>query len=184
MDGRVEVEAQPGDGTGVPGLLRRWAVARELGELQGARDPTRVMEVGSLGSPRRDGREPTRSGLDAGGEHLALDPGTDVGVMRESVRVEATGDRAQVESGATDQDRQPAARADSGKGARRLRNEVGDGKRLVRVDEVETVMRHPRPVGRRHLGRPDVEAAVDLSRVGRDDFGWNPFSGQPLREVE
>ena len=61
--------------------------------------------------------------------------------------------------------------------------EVGDGVRLVRVDEVEAVVDDPRPLLGRRLGGADVEAAVDLPRVGRDDLGRDPAREQALRRA-
>ena len=56
--------------------------------------------------------------------------------------------------------------------------------RLIGVDEVEPVMRDAPALGRRRLRGPDVEAAIDLPRVGRDDLGGDPLPHQALRDVD
>jgi hypothetical protein len=43
-----------------------------------------------------------------------------------------------------------------------MSREVGQREGLVRLDEVETVVRHAVAIGRRGLGCADVEAPVDL----------------------
>ncbi len=49
-------------------------------------------------------------------------------------------------------------------------DEVGDAEGLVGVDEVEPVMDDAAALLEGRLGRPDVEPAIDLARVGRDDL--------------
>ena len=68
----------------------------------------------------------------------------------------------------------PRAAAIAASAARASRDVPGHAERLVRIDEVEPVMRDPRPVGGAHLGRSDVEPAVHLARVGRHDLGGRP----------
>ena len=53
-------------------------------------------------------------------------------------------------------------------GADGTRAELAGGIALVRIHQVEEVMRHPRALGRAGLGGADVHAAVDLRRVDRD----------------
>ena len=60
----------------------------------------------------------------------------------------------------------------------RRSDEVGDRERLVRIDEVEEVMRDPPALGERRLGRPDVHPPVDLARIGREDLD------RPVRAAE
>ena len=67
----------------------------------------------------------------------------------------------------------PPAAAIGGRTPCDVVHEVGDGERLVRIDEIEAVMWNAVPLLARRLGRPDVQAAVDLPRVGRDDLGGN-----------
>ena len=44
--------------------------------------------------------------------------------------------------------------------------------------DVNQVMRHARALGWRRLGRPDVESAIDLHRIGGDDFAADFFGKQ------
>ena len=78
--------------------------------------------------------------------------------------------RAVVEAGPADDDRQPPARdnvrdrgARDGGPARRV-------KRFVRADEVQRVVGHAAPLFDRRLGRADVHADVDLRRIAGDDL--------------
>ena len=66
----------------------------------------------------------------------------------------------------------------------RVGREVGDGEGGVGLDEVEAVVDDPAPLGERRLRRPDVEPAVDLARVGRDDLGGDPLPRQALGDVD
>ena len=83
-------------------------------------------------------------------------------VRRERVGVEAARDRAQVQPGAADEDRDAAAAGDAGERLRGVAHEVRDGERLVGLDEVEAVMRdagaaprrRPWPCRCRGRGRP------------------------------
>ena len=47
---------------------------------------------------------------------------------------------------------------------------VGGGEGLVGVDEVQTVVWHPRAFGRTGLVGTDIQAAIDLPGVGGDDL--------------
>ena len=93
-------------------------------------------------------------------------------------------DRAQVEAGAAGQDRDAAARGQAREHALRVRDEVGDAERLVRIDQVETVVGDPRPLGGGGLGRPDVEAPVDLARIGGDDLDRSAARRERLGELD
>ncbi len=57
-------------------------------------------------------------------------------------------------------------------------HEVGQGEPLGRIHEVQAGVRDARPGRGVHLGRADVEPAVDLAGIGRDDD-----HGPPLPEV-
>jgi hypothetical protein len=57
-------------------------------------------------------------------------------------------------------------------------DEVGDGERRVRIHEVQPVVTNAAPFLDRRLGRADVEAAVDLARVGRNHFRRDPLPCQ------
>ena len=96
------------------------------------------------------------------------------------VGVEAGRHRSQPEPGPAHED----ARPHRGRPVPRARSsacvaEVGHAERLVGIDEVEPVVDDPPPLLGRRLRRADVEAAVDLPRVGRDRSrpGVRPRSG-------
>ena len=57
-----------------------------------------------------------------------------------------------------------------------MADEVGDGEGLVRLDQVQAVMRHVRAIRGGHLRGPDVEAPEHLARVSRDDLRRNTIS--------
>ena len=86
---------------------------------------------------------------------------------RERERVD---DGLHVQAGAADEQRPLAARLDVGdRGARRVL-EARDRPVLGRVGDVDQVVRHRGPLGGGRLGGPDVEPAVHLHRVDRDDL--------------
>ena len=47
-----------------------------------------------------------------------------------------------------------------------MRREIGHGEALIGIDEVEPLVRDASAVRLADLGRPDIEAAVHLPRVG------------------
>jgi hypothetical protein len=49
---------------------------------------------------------------------------------------------------------------------------------LVRIDQIDEVVRHGRLRLWSGLGRPDVHAAVDAHGVDRDDFAVAPAQGE------
>jgi hypothetical protein len=62
--------------------------------------------------------------------------------------------------------------------------ELGHGIRPVGVDEVDAVVDDATPLVGGRLGRPDVEAAVDLPGVGGDDLRGDPAPLQVLGDVD
>ena len=62
---------------------------------------------------------------------------------------------------------------------------IGHAERLVRIHEIEAVVRHAGALLRGGLGGADVHAAVHLARVRGDDLGGNApdtqFFGQRQR---
>ena len=89
---------------------------------------------------------------------------------RAGTRKQPARQRAEVEAGAADQNRQPPARldvADRGRGiARVLRGRVVVG----RIGDVDQVVRDAAPIADRDLVGADVEAAIDGGRVAVDDL--------------
>ena len=105
-------------------------------------------------------------------------------VAREGVGVEPSSDGPQVQPGSAGEDGDAVPLRDPGEGRPRVTDEVGHRERLVRVDEVEAVVRDAGAFGGRHLRRADVQAAEDLPRIGRDDLGRPPLPGDPLGEPD
>src|SRR5690606_608508 len=83
-------------------------------------------------------------------------------------------ERPQEEASASGQDRHPppgAYRVDPGP---RVTGESACTVALVRIDEVETVVRDPGALGAQGFGGSDVHPAVHLSGVHRDDLAVDP----------
>jgi len=83
---------------------------------------------------------------------------------------QALGKGADVESGAAHHHGKPPAGADVRDPPRRIAREVAGAVARARLDQVDPVVGHPRPLLPRGLGGPDVEPAVDLPRIGGDDL--------------
>ena len=79
-------------------------------------------------------------------------------------------ERLEVQHGATAKDRRAAARANVRHGGQRVAHERRRRIGQRRIDDVEQVMRHARPVGGGRLGGADVHAAIHLRRIDGDDF--------------
>ena len=163
-------EADPGDGTRVAARGRQRTVAAQLGDLEGAGDAPRIAQIRRCGERRGERGQPCGRRREPEGRQLGLDPRPRRQVARECVGVEASGDGAQVQPGASDEDREGPATGDPFERPVRVPDEVGDAERFVGFDQIEPVVRDARSIGGVDLGRTDVEAAEDLPRVGRDDL--------------
>ena len=84
----------------------------------------------------------------------------------------------QVEPRAADEERPPPPRRDVVHRPPGLGREPGHRELVPGVGDVDQVVRHLGPLGRRRLGRPDVHAAVDLHRVDRHDLDRRVAPGQ------
>ena len=89
--------------------------------------------------------------------------------------------RPQVEAGPPRHDRKPPARPDPRDRRARQARVVGGGEAGVRLDDVDQVVRHARPLRGRRLGAADVEPAVDLEAVAGDDLA-RVLAGEAQRE--
>ena len=78
---------------------------------------------------------------------------------------------AQVQTGASDEDRKPATRLDLSHQFLRPSHELEGGECLRRVADVEKMMGNSPPFRRGRLARPDIQAPVDLHGIGDDDLG-------------
>jgi hypothetical protein len=84
--------------------------------------------------------------------------------------VEAAHERAVVEHRAADEERQPAARQDVLRHADRVFAPPAGRISLVRIDEVDEVVRNVHALGGGRLGRADVHVAVHERGIDRYDF--------------
>ena len=91
-------------------------------------------------------------------------------------------ERAQIKERAADEDRPPPAPGDLLARQRREARVVGGVELLVRVDDVEEMVRHALAIRRRRLRAADVEVAVDLDGVVVDDLAMERL-GQADGEV-
>ncbi len=83
-----------------------------------------------------------------------------------------------------DEQGDPIAPRELGQDGPGVVREVGDGEALVRIDEIESRVRNPGAVGGADLGRADVETAVDLPGVGRDDRDRPPLGQLSFRQAD
>src|SRR5437867_1590718 len=97
-----------------------------------------------------------------------LDAQSPVGIHRR-LRPQWLEERADIETGAANHDRNSAARQRLADRPARERGPVGRGIPLGWLDDVDASMRNFLAFVTGRLGRADVEAAVDLPRVGADD---------------
>ena len=161
-----------------PGAERREGTARSEGDLEGPDDPA---AVGRL-HPRRTHRvEGGEAGVQVGRPgpalvQLRLQRGGHVGVAARDGEVVDNG--AQVEPGAPDQQRMMPAPRDALQRRPRRLLELGHGEILVRVDQVEEVVRHRGLRLGTGLRRPDVHAAVDAHGIDGDDLAVAPAQRQ------
>ena len=91
--------------------------------------------------------QPGRQWRDPLGREVRLQARPDRGVARQGGRVQAAGDRSQVQPGPAGEDRGPASLGDGPEGGTGMVGEVRHAERLVGVDEVEAVVRDPGALG-------------------------------------
>jgi hypothetical protein len=113
---------------------------------------------------------------------VGLQPGTDAVVRGQRIRVDARHDGTQPEAGAARENSHAAARPEGAQGAQSVVAELGDGVRLVGLDEVEAMVDDAATLFGRRLRGADVEAPVHLPRVGGDHLGGDPADDEVLRE--
>ena len=98
--------------------------------------------------------------------------GEERGARREVLagKREIVDDGPDVQPGAADEQRPPAARFDLGDRGARQRLRARDRPVFDGIGDVDQMVRHRGALGGRRLGRPDVHPAVHLHRVERDDL--------------
>jgi hypothetical protein len=77
---------------------------------------------------------------------------------------------AQVEAGASGENRKPAAAGYFRDGGTRQARVFAGGEELVRIQDIDQMMRNITALGEGQLGSADIEVAIDLQRVAIDDF--------------
>jgi hypothetical protein len=102
--------------------------------------------------------------------------------VRQGFGVDAAGHRAEPEAGPAGEDADAVARSEVAQRLERVRPEVGDRERLVGIDEVDAVVDDSSALLDGRLRGADVEPAVDLAGVGRDDLGGRASRDQSLGE--
>ena len=152
------------------GTERRERLPGEPDHLERAHDAARVA---GLDARRRVGIDALELGVRAprGRPALAASASSSARTARSSPRERAgVDDRLHVQAGAADEQR-ALARAPRCRRPRRVpRPGTARPTSRRRVGDVDQVVRHRGPLGGRRLGGADVEAAVHLHRVDRDDL--------------
>jgi len=177
-------EADPGDGRGIAAGERQRGVAAEGRDLERPRDAARVVAIDPLRQSGRDRLEPIGRRCHPSGKDLRFDLGPSSRVRRERLRVEPAGNCAQVEPGATDEDRQGAAVGDLGKGVASVGGEVRNGKGFVGVDNIQAVVRYAGSRFQADFRGSDVEAAIHLPGVSRDALHRHAIGNQRFGEAD
>ena len=119
-----------------------------------SRQVYRGMDIGTA-KPTRQERAALRLG-----QLVQLAPEDGIGRRR---RIESANERANVEPGAPDHDRQVAARPDGLDGGARLAGEARGVIAVVGIAHVDQVVRDGRALLERRLGGPDIHAAIHLA---------------------
>ena len=81
----------------------------------------------------------------------------------------------EVQRRTADEQRLLAAGADVGHCTRRRFDVLGHAELVLRIDDVDEVMRHDLPQSRGRLGRTDIHPAIDRHRVERNDLRTDPL---------
>ncbi len=137
--------------------------------FQGARQAVPVAKADFGGAVRIDPFElGVEGGLPLFGER-ALDRGPHLGIAGGRPG-EAEGEMFEVIGGAARHDRDAAAGRDLTRETVGGAHEIADRELLVRVGDVQQVVREARAQDGVRFGRAHVEPAVNLFRVGVDDF--------------
>ena len=162
-----------------PGPEVRERPARPERDLERPHDASPVGRGHPPGGDRVELRADGRGGPPARPHPLsssASSAGGDVGIAARDGQV--VDDGAVVEPGAAHQQRVPPGRRHHGQGLPGGRLELRHGELLVRVDQVEEVVRYRRPGLGIGLGGADVHAAVHAHGVDRDDVAVAPPTGE------
>jgi len=109
---------------------------------------------------------------------LARQPRTQIFVVLRR-QIDRARKRADVEAGSSRDDGAFAARVNVFDGIYRVGCEARRRVALIRIQEADEVMRHGRELLRRGRRSSNRHVAINLARVGADDFG-----AEPLRECD
>ncbi len=83
--------------------------------------------------------------------------------------------RAQVEAGASCQNRKPAARGNFRDGSARQAGVFAGRAELVGIEDIDQVMGDTTALGQRQFGSADIKVAIHLQRVAVDNFSVELF---------
>ena len=101
---------------------------------------------------------------------LSLEARTQVRIGGDGIEIQAVEERAHVQSGTTDDDREPSTARDVGERGARLALISRDVVPLDGVGDIDEMVRYSRALLRGRLRGTDREAAVHLARIRRDDL--------------
>src|ERR1019366_7542454 len=144
--------------------------AGEPDNFHGADDAARILSVNFLVGRRVEFAQFAQQRFERRGFQFSPQSGT--GGRRFTQAFEK---RLEIKPGAAAENRRPPARLDFGHRLFREANELRCVEGFVQIANVNEVMRHAGAFGRRWLGRADVQPAINLHRVGGDDFATDFF---------
>jgi hypothetical protein len=163
-----------------PARERRRRSAGGSQDLERPQHPARV-GLGALGVGGGSGPQLGHQGAEAARGELGLETRAHVGVGGRRGR-QAALERVDVEACAAHHQRTGAAREHLAQRSLGCHGPCGHVHRPVGSHHIDEVVRYLRALGRRRFGGPDVEAAVDLQRVGAHHLEAAP--GRRLRQAE
>ena len=177
IDSRVQgrtIHAQAEDRRVVVGPILRLPFAKRAAgcerDFDGANEPARVVGIDAVGARGIDSAQLGKERRRAFGRGAGLEPCAEGTVGRDAGHSPAFEERPNVLAGATNDDGLATASPDVFQALLREIEVGGERERLVRVEDVEEMMRCGRLFSRVGLGSPDIHTAVDLPRVGVHDL--------------
>ncbi len=158
------------------GEVRRERPARQRVDLERANHPLAIGGLNARGRRGIHARQHAGAARRRRAARHPFQPRPQGRIGRRSGKQPAR-EGAEVEAGAADEDRQPAAPVDVADGRRRVAREPRGGVLVGGIDDVDEVVRDAAPLGDRHLVGADVEAAVDGRGVAVDDLAAEALGG-------
>ncbi len=150
-------------------LLRRRRAASRLINLEGADYPAQVRAVARRGD-WIDGMQPLDDGLHSISGSFFSKQGPKRGVRRNAGDSPALDDRVDVERSSSHKEREAPSICDVGNCGHRKILKPGERHLAMRGQDVDEVVWYSFLLGEIRFGHADVEPAVEISRIGTDDF--------------